>query len=162
MGTKKLTAFELYIKESTKLIHLYKQKRITWTEYEINLKELQDSIKELEKEQILSEDSEPTFKAGDEVEGSFDSKFFTDEYYFYTGGKNSRGYYICEGATKNGALYAFPIIRKLDPDKKYKDAAKEMMTKEGIGDIGGYTHVGITPGKIESMLIEALKKGKES
>lgn len=69
MANKKLTAVELYIKESSKLIHLYKQKRITWTEYEINLKELQDSIKALEKEQIIDFHIE-TMKVGLIEEGS--------------------------------------------------------------------------------------------
>jgi len=125
--------------------------------------EMNASIKR-DVEQVLAEDSEPTFKAGDEVEVSHNGLIYNDENYFFTGGTTAKGLYICEGASKNGALYAFQHIRKPDPDKIYRAIAKEMMTKEGIGDIVWYTHVGISLDKIESMLIEALiealKKGK--
>lgn len=109
-----------------------------------------------------SEKEEPKFKAGDMVEGrmkNWQEDVWTGEKLIYTGAKTKSGLFICEYA--DGEVACFIAIKKTDPDKKYKDAAKEMMTKEGIGDIGGYTHVGISPGKLESMLIEALKKGKE-
>ena len=107
---------------------------------------------------------EPKFKAGEVVSPNFyeglpENMWITCDPYFYIG-KRKNGKIAIEN--RSGSVYWCWGVRKIDkdPDKKYKDAAKEMMTKEGIGDIGGYTHVVISPGKLESMLIEALKKGK--
>ena len=104
---------------------------------------------------------EPKFKAGDVVEGrmkNWQEDVWTGEKLIYTGAKTKSGLFICEYA--DGEVDCFIAIKKTDPDKAYRAIAREIMAKDGIDYLGQYTHVGISSGKIESMLIEALKKGK--
>lgn len=119
--------------------------------------EMNASIKR-DVEQVLAEDSEPTFKAGEYVEGIYAGEGSYGEFWFTGGKTKDEGRFICED--KHGGLLFFTEIRKIDPDKAYRAIAKEMMAKEGIDDLGQHTPVEILSGKIESMLIEALKKGK--
>lgn len=97
------------------------------------------------------------FKAGDEVDGQHNSRFYTDESFIYTGGKNTKGEFICEQKV-TGRLFAFTEIRKIDPDKVYREIAKEIIGNARVHEFTSIEY--ITVESAESMLIEALKKGK--
>lgn len=107
--------------------------------------EMNASIKR-DVEQILAEDSEPTFKAGDEV--------------VYQGSTISKVIHVFDGmawiknADQNyGSLVRLSDLRKYepDPDKVYREIAKEIMDR----------YIERDNKRIEQILIEALKKGKE-
>jgi hypothetical protein len=98
------------------------------------------------------------FKAGDKVDGRYScwgAGVWAGEELVYCGAKTTSGKHICE--YPDGDIEAFDEIRKLDPERKYREKAKEMMEELGVGDLGTYTPIEILSGDIEKMLIEALK-----
>lgn len=98
------------------------------------------------------------FKAGDKVEcrhSCWADGVWTDDEHIYCGAKTTAGKYICE--YPDGDIAAFDEIRKSDPDRKYREKAREIMEKAGLGYLGVYMPVEILSGDIEKMLIEALK-----
>lgn len=118
--------------------------------------EMNASIKR-DVEQVLAEDSEPTFKAGEYVEGIYAGEGSYGEFWFTGGKTKDEGRFICED--KHGGLLFFTEIRKIDPDKTYREIAKEMIGNARVHEFTSIEY--ITVESAESMLIEALKKGKE-
>lgn len=53
MNNKKQSAVDWYFNQSERLIIYYKTKRMSATELDLNLKEIQGIAKEMEKEQII-------------------------------------------------------------------------------------------------------------
>ena len=96
------------------------------------------------------------FKAGEYVEGIYAGEGSYGEFWFTGGKTKDEGRFICED--KHGGLLFFTEIRKIDPDKTYREIAKEMIGNARVHEFTSIEY--ITVESAESMLIEALKKGK--
>lgn len=100
---------------------------------------------------------EPEIKAGDEVEVSDDGeKWVTGVFIIYV---NNIPFIQKDAYT----LIGYNHIRKPDPDKELRGIAKEIMKSDELFEWKSKenTFTNLSMNEIESMLIEALKKGKE-
>lgn len=96
---------------------------------------------------------EPTFKAGDEVE--------------YQGSTISKVVHVFDGMAwiknadqKYGSLVDLSNLRKPDPDKVYREIAKEFL-REKVYSFDNLEHFTVPKQGLIELIIEAIKKGKE-
>ncbi len=111
---------------------------------------------------------EPEFKAGDEVEVWDDEDFKSEKLYrFFADGKH----WVSSSMDHEGVV-TYKHIRKPEPDKHLREIASSLESKYVKGrttwcdkekSFDGRRRVDyhFFEGDLESMLIEALKKGKE-
>lgn len=110
--------------------------------------------------EIVEEKEEPIFKAGDGVDHKYINSEWLSNGLIFTGGITSCGLYLCED--KHGNIRQCERIRKPDPDKVYREMAKEMIERY-VNQINKHNHNEhiFVDDDCENMLIEAIKKGKE-
>lgn len=180
-GVKKVESLEDYgdgdiwafVDVETKLepvIQLYCRERNQWAEIveepEKGVSKLRDELNETFKESYnvdLTWKPEPTqeIKAGDVVNIiGIKSKIYT---VIHIDGNNA---WIKNADQNYGSLVRLSDLRKPDPDKVYREIAKEIMKKKSLtcdkyGGREGMTYHEFDNEFLQGVLIEALKKGKE-
>lgn len=103
--------------------------------------------------EIIEEEEEPTFKAGDEVE--------------YQGSTISKVIHVFDGITwiknadqKYGSLVDLSNLRKPDPDKVYREIADDILSRKSY-EFATIKEFSLKRNELLNLLIEALKKGKD-
>lgn len=120
---------------------------------DLDKKEIERMLKESVKTPFILSNPEPIFKAGDEVE--------------YQGSTISKVIHVFDGMAwiknadqKYGSLVDLSNLRKPDPDKVYREIAKEFL-REKVYSFDNLEHFTVPKQGLIELIIEAIKKGKE-